>query len=122
MGWEKLKRILKKTWHFIWVEDSILSWIVNIILAFVIIKFLVYPGIGLAFGTEYPIVAVVSGSMEHKIVNDARGVPSICGDSYDERDLYLNLDEYWTECGQWYENNGINKEQFQEWRFKNGFN
>lgn len=61
----QIKRIWKKTWHFIWESDSWASWIVNIILAFVIIKFLVYPGLGLALGTSHPIVAVVSTSMEH---------------------------------------------------------
>jgi len=66
MDW---KKILKKTWWFIWESDSIWSWIVNIILAFVIIKFLVYPGLGFAMQTSHPIVAVVSGSMEHKAVH-----------------------------------------------------
>ena len=37
---KKSKSFLEKTWHFLWYEDSILSWIVNIILAFLIIKFL----------------------------------------------------------------------------------
>ena len=60
------KQFLKKTWHFIWDDDSIWSWIINVILAFVIIKFLVYPGLGFIMQTSYPIVAVVSGSMEHK--------------------------------------------------------
>ena len=56
----------KKVWHFIWEDNSIWSWIVNIILAFILIKFIVYPGLGLALGTSYPIVAVVSNSMEHE--------------------------------------------------------
>lgn len=122
MSWKNVKRVLKKTWHFIWVEDSILSWIVNIILAFVIIKFLLYPGIGLAMGTDYPIVAVVSGSMEHKIVKNTQGIPNICGNTYKETEWFLNKEEYWQECGQWYENQNITKEQFQQWIFKNGFN
>ena len=60
-----IKKILKKTWWFIWESNSIWSWIVCILLAFIIIKFLVYPGLGLALGTSHPIVAVVSNSMEH---------------------------------------------------------
>jgi signal peptidase I len=60
------KSLLKKIWNFIWHEDSLLSWIVNVILAFLIIKFLIYPGLGFFLGTPAPIVAVVSGSMEHE--------------------------------------------------------
>ncbi|MEK6951822.1 MAG: signal peptidase I [Nanoarchaeota archaeon] len=91
----------RKVWNFIWHEDSILSWIVNIILALVIVKFLIYPGLGLLFNTNYPLVAVVSGSMEHD-----QG----------------NFDEWWSINGKWYEKNNITKEQFEKFRFKNGFN
>ena len=59
------RKILKRVWYFIWEEDSIWSWLVNIILAFVLIKYVVYPGLGFLLGTSHPIVAVVSGSMEH---------------------------------------------------------
>ena len=54
-----------RIWYFIWKDDSVWSWIVNIILAFLLIKFIVYPGLGFVLGTDYPVVAVVSGSMEH---------------------------------------------------------
>ncbi len=60
------KKTLNKIWHFIWDEDSIWSWLANIVLAFILIKFVVYPALGFALGTQFPIVAVVSGSMEHK--------------------------------------------------------
>src|SRR3989338_8583702 len=33
----KFKRILKKVWHFVWEDNSVWSWIVNIVLAFLII-------------------------------------------------------------------------------------
>jgi hypothetical protein len=89
-----------KTWYFIWEDDSILSWIVNIVLAFVIIKFLVYPGLGFLLGTTHPIVAVVSSSMEHKGF----------------------FDDYWENGGQWYEENGISKEMFKDFPMHNGFN
>ena len=65
MDKEKVKSFLKRAWHFIWSEDSILSWIANVILAFLLIYFIVYPVLGFIFGTSFPIVAVVSGSMEH---------------------------------------------------------
>ena len=56
---------LKKTWNFLWKSDSVWSWLVSFVLAFIIVKFLIYPGLGLILGTGFPIVAVVSGSMEH---------------------------------------------------------
>jgi len=96
----KLKHILKKTWWFIWEDDSIWSWIVNIILAFVLIKFIVYPGLGLLLNTSYPIVAVVSGSMEHD----------------------GNFDNWWNGQEDWYLGHNITKEEFSNFNFKNGFN
>ena len=65
MNNEQLKKLWKKTWYFIWDDDSIYSWLVNVVLAFVLIKFIVYPVLGLLLQTNYPIVAVVSSSMEH---------------------------------------------------------
>ena len=56
---------LRKIWNFIWYDDSWLSWILNLIIAFLLVKFIIYPGVGLVLGTEFPIVAVVSSSMEH---------------------------------------------------------
>ncbi len=93
--------MLKKVWNFIWHDDSLLSWLVNVILALVIVKFLIYPGLGLVFNTNYPLVAVVSSSMEHE------------GKSFDE---------WWDLNGKWYEQNNISKEQFEKFKFKNGFN
>ena len=62
---DKLKQHGKKAWNFFWNEDSVSSWIANIIVAFIVIRFIVYPVLGAALGTSFPIVAVVSESMEH---------------------------------------------------------
>lgn len=94
------KIILKKTWHFIWEEDSVASWLVNIILAFVLIKFVVYPGLGLILGTGFPIVAVVSSSMEHN----------------------TNFDGWWEKNENFYHESNIQKEDFMKYPYKNGFN
>jgi len=95
------KSFLKKVWHFIWIEDSLASWIVNVILAFLIVKFIIYPLLGLLLGTGYPVVAVVSGSMEHN---------------------GLDFDSWWANNGNWYENEGFTKEEFYDYSFRNGFN
>ena len=134
----KWKANAKKIWHFIWEEDSAWSWIVNIALAFVLIKFIVYPGLAFFLGTTHPVVAVVSSSMEHNSIkscsdNGIRDALSgnagkcesykytMCGNVYDEK-KHFSLDEYWQECGAWYENLDISKEEFSKFRYKNGFN
>lgn len=118
----------KKIWYFLWKDDSLASWVVNVILAFLIIKFIVYPGLGLLLGTPFPIVAVVSGSMEHDINKEYAqlGIQEseryeMCGHSYLE-DRHVNFDVYWQECGGWYENINISKEEFRDYPLHNGFN
>ena len=95
-----IKHTLKKTWNFIWNEDSVASWLVNVILAFVLVKFIIYPGLGLLLGTHYPVVAVVSGSMEHD----------------------GNFENWWQSHKEFYDKIGINKEEFTNYPFSNGFN
>ena len=94
------RHYIKKFWHFLWYEDSFLSWVVNIIFAFVLIKFAIYPGLGFILGTTHPVVAVVSESMEHN----------------------KGFDEWWENSKNWYGQNGITKEQFSNFKLKNGFN
>ena len=89
--------MLRKIWKFIWHDNSLLSWVVNVLLAFLIVKFLLYPGLGLALGTTHPVVAVVSGSMHHD------------GD----------FDQWYEDRGDWYD---FGKEEMREWSFSNGFN
>jgi signal peptidase I len=96
----KAKETARKVWKFIWEDDSVWSWMLNIALAFVLIKFIVYPGLGLLLGTTHPVVAVVSESMEH---NEP-------------------FDEWWSHSKEWYEEHEIAKEQFQDFTLRNGFN
>ncbi len=115
---------LKKIWHFIWEDDSIWSWLANIVIAFVLIKYLVYPGLGLALSTSHPVVAVVSESMEH-------------GSSFDDWWDNANNRNYTLEkfdvvnsslqkmqyvMNNWYIENGITKTNFEKFTLKNGFN
>jgi hypothetical protein len=108
---EKLKHYWKRFWHFIWEDDSIWSWLANVVLAIILIKFIIYPAIGFALDTNYPIVAVVSRSMEHQGNFDAWwNKPAICKQQCTQGEFYLQ-EEY-----------NITKENFQEFRYKNGFN
>lgn len=129
------RKTLKKTWHFIWKDDSIWSWLVNVILAFVLIKYVVYPVLGLMLATSHPVVAVVSGSMEHKTVapceKTIKGIIcldrssdryGLCGMDFKENKR-VNLEFFWLTCGEWYlENFGITQDQFMQFEFKRGFN
>ena len=100
MNIKKIKKIWKKVWWFIWEDNSIWSWLVNIVLSFVLIKFIVYPVLGLLLGTGFPIVAVVSSSMEHN----------------------AGFDSWWADNSDWYENMDIDYDEFKDFRFRNGFN
>ncbi len=106
-----IKALWKKTWNFIWNDDSAASWIANIILAFIIIKFIVYPLLALAFGTSLPIVAVVSGSMQHE-------------GTFDQWWASQATCSHLRPCMQseWYAEHNITKEDFQTYTLHNGFN
>lgn len=81
----------------------------NIILAFVIIKFLLYPGLGLILGTSHPIVAVVSRSMEHHgRFDDWWQSKAICNSNV------CSQEEFYSQFN-------ISKKDFLGYRFKNGF-
>jgi len=100
----------RKAWYFIWEDDSWASWFVNVVLAFIIIKFLVYPGLGLAMSTTHPIVAVVSSSMEHDgSFDNWWNSEAICHDG-----KACTQEDYYNEIG-------ITKSEFKDFRFRNGF-
>src|SRR3989344_5532830 len=86
-----MKDSFKKIYTFIFHDDSALSWIVNIVLAFLLVKFIIYPGLALLLGSSLPLVAVISGSMEHE---------------------GFAFDAWWEANGQWYEEQSITKEMF----------
>jgi len=131
---KKLKTTWQKIWYFIWEDDSVWSWIINVIIAFVLIKFIIYPGLGLILGTTHPVVAVVSGSMEHKTTPICVKQETIdykdscvewnykmCGKVYDEKQK-VNFDYFWQECGEFYREQNINQIDFEKYSLKNGFN
>lgn len=108
-----MKSVLKKVWNFFWEEDSVLSWCLNVFVAFVVIKFILYPGLGWILGTPAPIVAVVSGSMEHESTIDKFWDEPMCCTS----DCSIQLIQ-----GTYYERLNISKREFRSFDFVNGFN
>ena len=132
---------LKKFWHYLWYDDSLMSYVLNFALAFLFIKFIFFPSIGFALNNDYPVVAIVSGSMEHKFApktdsygrsllnKDGTYTYALCGETYKKEkklfnfDKNVNLSEFWGECGNYYEKNfNISMEQFGEFKYKNGLN
>lgn len=108
--YDKTRAFLKKTWDFLWHSNSLASWIVNIALAFILIKFVLYPGIGFIAGTDLPVVAVISNSMEHPGGTQAwSNADAICSTG---------------RCVQeeWYLEKNITPDDFKEFPFSRGFN
>jgi signal peptidase I len=103
----KTRHSLYKFWDFVWNGEGILSWATCFVLAYVLIKFAVYPLLGVVFGTPYPIVAVVSGSMEHDGTFDDWW-NSQCTKEIKQSDLYAQIN--------------IKQEEFLNYPFKSGFN
>ena len=89
-----------KVWHFLAHEDSWQSFVVDAILVVLIGKYLFLPGLGLIFHTDYPLVAVVSSSMDHH---------------------GKNFEQWWFENGKWYEDRGISRVQFEQFYKPSGF-
>ena len=110
----------KKYWKFFWDDNSTWSWILNIVVFFILIKFLLYPGFGLIVGTSYPVVAVMSESMDHSFLQ-LTTKPELCG-KFRENTGYVSMDDYWALCSDWYfENTNITFEKWKEYSFNKGF-
>jgi signal peptidase I len=101
------KVIAGKVWRFLWHDNSVWSWLANILIAFLLIRFIIYPVIGLAMGTSLPVVAVVSSSMEHHGVWPEN--PAYCSKTYCIQE-------------EWYLEKNITPAGFSSFPFRNGFN
>jgi len=122
MTFKDVTRSIKKSWNWIWSSDSIWSWVVALIIIFLFIKFIFFPGLSLIQGTSLPLAGVESSSMDHQIVVDDYGRLTLCGNIYSKEDaLHKNFDQYWETCGDWYQSHGISKQEFSGFSLKNGF-
>jgi signal peptidase I len=131
---KKEMTFLQRAWHFIWREDSLLSWLANIVLAFILIKFVVYPLLALALGSSLPVVAVITSSMDQSPTPTCLiGTPEgfciehkadsymLCGEEFTSRSRFT-FDEYWDVCGDWYEQRDISQTTFASFPLSKGFN
>ena len=94
---ERVVEYWKRFWDFL-QEDSWTSFVITLILAFIIIKFIFFPGLSFITGTSLPLVIVESCSMYHH----EDGFDNTFGS-----DVYGNY--------------GISLENTGNWIFQNGF-
>lgn len=105
----KEKSALRKAWDFLWNDNSLLSWIVSLVLIFILVKFIFYPFLALAFGSSLPLVVVESSSMHHP--------GSFLGNSLGSENSF---ELWWSQAKEWYLQNGINETQAKSWPLKTG--
>jgi len=91
------KSAIKKFWKFIWESNSIWSWILSLVLVFVVIMGIFFPALRLILSTPLPMVVIESGSMEH-------------ASPFDQ----------WYESCNWYSEHNITKDEIKNWNFYNG--
>jgi hypothetical protein len=122
MNFKNVCSKIKKFWNWIWKSDSIWSWIIALILIFILIKFIIFPLLSLIAGTSLPLAGVDSSSMDHQIVQDIYGRYTLCGTSFiKEKTFRLDFKDYWEYCGDEYSKKGITEKEFSEFTLKNGF-
>ncbi len=115
---EPKKNKVSGFWNWIWHSDSVWSWVIALIIAFVAVKYVFFPALSLLLGTGLPLVVVESSSMEHPSSFSGGVVGGITGGVIsDEEDFEL----WWEEKGDWYEKRGIDKETASEWPLRTGF-
>jgi hypothetical protein len=92
------KSFIKKFWWFVWESNSVWSWIVDLILLYILVRFIFFPSMSLIAGSSLPSVIVESDSMHH----------------------IGNFDTWWVNFGKWYEEHNISKQEFVKWNFPDG--
>jgi signal peptidase I len=99
-----LKKFFDKFWFLLWKDDSLKGWIFSIIFLFIFIKFIFFPVLSLVTGTVLPLAIVESCSMYH------------------EGNLFSDYNNWWQKHDSKYSAYQIEKEEFKDFIFKNGFN
>ncbi len=123
MNFKEVKDKIKQSWNWVWHSNSIWSWIVALVIIYVFIKLIFFPGLSLITGSSLPLAGVESSSMDHQIIKDENKIFSLCDKSYtkENKESIDSFDEYWEICGNWYEQKEITKQQFLKFPLKNGF-
>ena len=100
---EKTKGGFKKFWFLLWKDNSVKGWIFSLIVLFVFIKFIFFPGLSLVTGTSLPLAIVESCSMYH------------------QGNFFSNFNSWFDRHEAKYEETDITKEEFKNFILKRGF-
>lgn len=98
------KKVLDKFWFLLWKDDSLKGWLFSVVFLVVFIMFIFFPVLRLATGTVLPLAIVESCSMYH------------------DGNILSDFDSWWDKHDEKYSTHIINKLDFQDFIFKNGFN
>ncbi|MBR9705618.1 hypothetical protein GOV14_01145 [Candidatus Pacearchaeota archaeon] len=132
MNQKKVKKKVQKAWHWIWHSDSPISWVVALLVIFIIVKYLFFPGLSLLMGTSLPVAGVESSSMDHnptkycEIAATFGGCAQmssnyrLCDRDFAKKEK-MSFNNYWAVCGDWYEKKEITKDNFSKFPMKSGF-
>jgi len=91
--------VFRKIWKFLWESESVWGWIADLLIAFAIVKFVIFPLLNIIFATSLPLVIVESTSMLHK----------------------NSFEEFWARNSDFYGDFNITLSDFEKFPFKNGF-
>ena len=103
------KEKLKRLYEFIWKEDTLASWVVSLILIFLIVYFIFFPLLSLIMGSPMPLVVVESTSMHHPggFIENTLGLESSFG-------------QWWEGKKEWYIERNINYSRARGWPLRTG--
>ena len=101
---KKLKKLWKDIWFLLWKDDSLKGWLLSVLVIFIFIKFIFFPTLSLVTGTVLPLAIVESCSMYH------------------QGNILSNYDNWFEAHESKYSKFNIDKEQFENFKMKNGFN
>ncbi len=101
---EKIKALWGKFWFLLWEDDSFKGWLFSVIFLFLFIKLIFFPFLSLVTGTSLPLAIVESCSMYH------------------DGNLFSDYDEWWKRHEEKYLKLGIDKDEFDSFPFRKGFN
>ena len=100
---EKTRKGFKKFWFLLWNDNSFKGWMFSVIFLFVFIKFIFFPFLNFATGTELPMAIVESCSMYHK------------------GNIFSSFNNWFERHETKYEGINITKLEFEEFSLRRGF-
>lgn len=104
MKLNEIKESLKKFFNWMWNSESIASYLVFLVFAYIIIKLIFFPVLSFGFQTKLPLAIVESCSMFH------------------EGNFFSDFNLWWNNSKEKYVSFNITKENFEKFRFNTGLN